>query len=63
MLTYEELLAENRRLSDEMLKLKAENSELKARLGITVACSDKFVEPEDETARKTIVNKYSAPEE
>ena len=39
MLTYEELLAENRRLSEELLKLKAENSELKAKLGKTVASS------------------------
>ena len=34
MLTYEELLAENRRLTEEVSKLKAENSELKAKLGI-----------------------------
>ena len=62
MLTYEELLAENRRLSEEVSKLKAENSELKAKLGITVASSVKFLQPDEGVEEKTIVNKYSAPE-
>ena len=63
MLTYEELLAENRRLSEELLKLKAENSELKAKLGITVACSAEAVKPDEDVEEKSIVNKYSSPEE
>lgn len=63
MLTYEELLAENRRLSEELLKLKAENSELKAKLGITAASSVESVEPDEGEEEKSIVNKYSSPEE
>ena len=63
MLTYEELLAENRRLSEEVSKLKAENSELKAKLGITVASSVKFLQPDEGVEEKSIVNKYSSPEE
>ena len=62
MLTYEELLAENRRLSEEVSKLEAENSELKAKMGITVASSVKFLQPDEGVEEKTIVNKYSSPE-
>lgn len=63
MPTYEELLAENRRLSEELLKLKAENSELRAKLGITAASSVESVEPDEGVEEKSIVNKYSSPEE
>ncbi len=63
MLTFDELLAENRRLSEEIWKLKAENSELKAKLGITAAPSDESVKPDVCAPEKQIVNKYSAPEE
>ena len=63
MLTYEELLAENRRLSEEVSKLKAENSELKAKLGITAAYSVESVKPDKGVSEKQIVNKYSPSEE
>ena len=57
MLTYEELLAENRRLSEELSKLKAENSELKAKLGISASPLIESAKPDEDAPEKQIVNK------
>ncbi len=62
MLTYEELLAENRRLSEEVSKLKTENSELKAKLEITVASSVESANAGEDAPAEQSINRYSPPE-
>ena len=60
MLTYEELLAENKRLSEEVSNLKTENAELKARLGIVAG--PLITHTKHEIQKSHIINKYSSPD-
>ena len=62
MLTYEELLAENKRLSEEVSNLKTENAELKARLGIVAGPLITHTKHEEEIQKSHIINKYSSPD-
>ena len=62
MLTYEELLSEYKRLSEEVSNLRVENAELKAKLGITAVSPITQTKPDEGMQEKQTINKYSPPD-
>ena len=60
---YMELLAENKALSEEVKRLRAENAEMKARLGIVEPQLTESGATDHALQKDHLINKFSTPEE